>query len=83
MAARNGLGGLGNNGDGHVIANVTVEISAVAIETACSIGGSNCFRQRQCSSGGLDGSRGGVDSTLIALETVVAVTIVAIILRIP
>ncbi len=37
--ARNGYGGFSGGGDGYVTAIVAVEISAVAIGTACSIGG--------------------------------------------
>ncbi len=42
---RNGLGGFGAGGDGYVTAIVAAEISAVAIGTACSIGGSYCDGQ--------------------------------------
>ncbi len=40
--AKNGLGGFCDGGDGYVTAIMAAEISAVAIETACSVGGSYC-----------------------------------------
>jgi hypothetical protein len=42
LVARNGLGGFGDGGDGYDTAIVAAEILAVAIGTACSIGGSYC-----------------------------------------
>ncbi len=78
--ARNGFGGFSGGGDGYVTAIVAAEISAVAIGTACSIGG--CY----CSNGGLDGSINGGGSSRDGggglYEAAVAVMIVATILRI-
>jgi hypothetical protein len=66
--ARNGLGGFGDGGDGYVTAIVAAELLAVAIGTACSIGGSYCDGYWQCSSGGLDGSiNGGGNSRAAAV----------------
>ncbi len=61
--ARNGFGGFSGGGDGYVTAIVAAEISAVAIGTACSIGGCYCDGQRHCSNGGLDGSINGGGSS--------------------
>jgi hypothetical protein len=61
--AKNGLGGFGNGGDGYFTATVATKISAVAIGTACTVGGSYCDGWRQCSSSGLDSSiNGGASS---------------------
>ena len=63
MVAKNGLGGFGNGGDGYVTAIVTTKISAVAIGTACSVGGSYCDGLRKCSSCGSESSiNGGASS---------------------